>query len=175
MTDVLVERRLAQPVTDSGMQGIAAILGSCLGIHRVTWCASLLSTEGSEMFCHFRAADAESVRIAMRQSGAPPGDAWACRVQDAAGLRDEELAAVNAVVAHAFAEPGVFGARELHAAVDAGGFQRHHVRLLRSYLSADGMRMIGLYQAPDTESIRAAQREAGLPVQRVVPVRRYAP
>jgi len=35
--------------------------------------------------------------------------------------------------------------------------------------------MIGLYQAPDTESIRVAQRHAGLPVDRVVPVRRYAP
>ena len=175
MTDVLVQRRLSQPVTETDMRDIAAILGSCVGIHRVTWCASLLATDGSEMFCHFQAADAESVRIAMRQSGAPPGDAWACRVQDAPGLRDDELAAVKAVVAHAFAEPAVFGARELQGAIDAGCFQRHGVRLLRSYLSADGLRMIGLYQAPDAESIRVAQREAGLSVDRVVPVRRYAP
>jgi len=125
MTDVVVERRLSQPVADTEMQGIAAILGSCLGIHRVTWCASLLSNDGSEMFCHFRAADAESVRIAMRQSGAPPGDAWACRVQDAPGLRDDELAAVKAVVVHTFTEPAAFGARELREALDSGCFPLH--------------------------------------------------
>jgi hypothetical protein len=175
MTDVVVERHLPQPVTDAEMHDIAAKLGGCLGIHRVTWCASHLSNDGSEMFCHFRAADAESVRIAMRQSGAPPGDAWACRVQDAPGLRDEELAAVNAVVVHTFTDPAAFGARELHEALGSEYFQLHRIRLLRSYLSGDALRLIGLYQAPDTESIRIAQRHAGLPVDRVVPVRRYAP
>lgn len=175
MTDVFVERRLAEPVTDTGMQDIAAKLGSCLTIHRVTWCGSLLSADGSEMFCHFRGADAESVRIAMRQSGAPPGDAWACRVHDAPGLREDDLAAVRAVVVHEFREPAAFGARELHEAVDLGCFQLHRVRLLRGYLSRDGLRMIGLYQAPDAEAIRIAQRQARLPADRVVPVRRYAP
>ena len=81
MRDVFVERRLPEPVTEAQMRGVAAaLLDGCLGIHRVSWCGSLLSADATEMFCHFRGVDVESVRIAMRQSGAPPGDAWACEV-----------------------------------------------------------------------------------------------
>lgn len=173
MRDVFVERQLAETVTDAQMRGIAGKLETCLDIHRVTWCGSLLSEDGSRMFCHFRGADAESVRIALRQSGAPPGVAWACHVEDAPGLGDGELATVTAVVVHTFAEPA--GAQGLQASIAAGAFAAHGVRLLRSYLPADGLKAVALYQAPDAEAIRAAQRAAGLPPERVVPVRRYAP
>ena len=47
-----------------------------------------------------------------------------------------------------------------------GCFQIHRVRLLRSYLSADRLRMICLYHAPDAESVRVAQRQSGLPADR---------
>lgn len=171
MRDVFVERRLPRQVTDAEMRGVAAImLDGCLGLHRVTWCGSLLSEDGTEMFCHFRGVDVESVRIAMRQSGAPPGIAWACEVQG-----DGDPSTVTALVVHTFAEPATFGARELRQALDAGALSAHGVRLLRSYLPGDGHRLIALYEAPDAEAIRAAQREAGLPPERVVSVRRYAP
>lgn len=176
MRDVFVERRLPHAVTDTEMRGVAAILSDgCLGIHRVSWCGSLLSQDGSEMFCHFRGLDVESVRVAMRQSGAPPGVAWACDVQDGPGLGDDGLAVGNAVVVHTFAEPATFGARELHEAMATAAVGAHGVRLLRSYLAGDGLKMIGLYRAPDAEALRLAQRQAGLPPDRVVSVRRYAP
>ncbi|MBZ0252845.1 MAG: DUF4242 domain-containing protein, partial [Candidatus Methylomirabilis sp.] len=43
----------------------------------------------------------------------------------------------------------------------------HNVRLLRSYVSPDRLRMICLFEAPDAESVRIANRKAGLPVDRV--------
>ena len=42
--------------------------------------------------------------------------------------------------------------------VDMGCFQLHRVRLLRSYLSNDGLRMLCLYRAPDAESERQPAR-----------------
>jgi len=175
MTDVFIERQLPEALTTEGMAAIAASFGQCLAIHRVTWRGSLLSADGRELFCHFVAPDAESVRLAMRQAGAPPGRAWACRVQDAPGTADADLADTTAIVLHAFPEPASFGARELQERVDTGCFHAHRVRLLRSYLSVDGQRLVALYRAPDAESVRIAQRGAGLPPDRVVAVRRFAP
>jgi len=38
----------------------------------------------------------------------------------------------------------------------------HNVRFEQSYVSADGKRMICVYQAPDAESVRIALRQHGL-------------
>jgi hypothetical protein len=43
----------------------------------------------------------------------------------------------------------------------------HSVRFLKSYVASDGLRMICLYEAPDAEAVRAANRKAGLPFDRV--------
>jgi hypothetical protein len=45
--------------------------------------------------------------------------------------------------------------------------EEHSVRYLRSYVSSDGLRMICLYEAPDAEAVRAANRKAGVPFDRV--------
>lgn len=175
MNDVFVERHLDQPLTEADMQALMAATDGCMGIHRVSWCGSLLAADRRDLFCHFRGPDAESVRIAMRQAGAPPGRIWACRVEDAADFGPGDLDRANVVVVHAFDEPADFGARRLLDEVDMGCFRIHRVRLVRSYLSADRRRMACLYQAPDAESVRLAQREAGLPADRAWAVRRYAP
>lgn len=165
MRDVFVERRLPQPVTEAEMRAVASVmLDGCLSLHRVSWCGSLLSEDGTEMFCHFRGLDVESVRIAMRQSGAPPGVAWACEVQGAG-----DLSTVTAVVVH------TADTQEQLRPIEASAAGDHGVRLLRGYRSGDGLKLIALYAAPHAEAIRAAQREAGLRPDRVVAVRRYAP
>lgn len=47
-------------------------------------------------------------------------------------------------------------------AQEAGGcFKLHRVNWLKSYLSADGDRMLCWYQAPDAESVRIALRQLG--------------
>jgi hypothetical protein len=153
MNDVFMERLWPQPQTDADMQGMVESVG-CMAIHRIEWCGSLLSADGREMFCHFRAPDAESLRIA---------------------LTPEDLARANVAVGHEFDEPADAHARELSESVDMGCFQIHRVRRVRSYLSSDRRRMFSLYEAPDAESVRLVQREAGLPPDRVWAVRRFAP
>ncbi len=43
----------------------------------------------------------------------------------------------------------------------------YNVKWLRSYWSADRQRMICEYEAPDTESVRKVQREAGAKFEKV--------
>lgn len=175
MTDIFMERRWPQPVTEADMQAMVADVG-CLSIHRLQWCASLLSADRLEMFCHFRGVDAESLRIAMRSMPMPPGRIWACSVEDASPApTPAELAGANVLVGHEFDAPADHHARELSDPVDMGCFPIYRVRRLRSYLSLDRRRLFSLYQAPDAESVRIAQRQAGLPADRVWAVRRYAP
>jgi hypothetical protein len=46
-------------------------------------------------------------------------------------------------------------------------FEAHRVRLLRSLLSLDGLRVVCEYEAPDAEAVRQANRKAGLAFDRV--------
>lgn len=175
MTDVFMERLWPQPQADADMQTMMKEMG-CMAIHRIEWCGSLLSADGCEMFCHFRAPDAESLRIAMRSLPLPPARIWACTVHDMTpDPTPDALARTKVVVCHEFDEPADVHARELSESVNMGCFQIHRVRRLRSYLSTDRRRMFSLYEAPDAESVRLVQREAGLPPDRVWAVRRFAP
>lgn len=58
---------------------------------------------------------------------------------------------------------------QLAAAAASGSpcFEAHRVRLLRSLLSLDGMRVVCQYEAPDAEAVRQANRKAGLAFDRV--------
>jgi hypothetical protein len=58
---------------------------------------------------------------------------------------------------------------EIQAAEDRHGWclEARGVVFVRSYFSRDHRRMICLYEAPDAESVREAQREAGLPFSAV--------
>ena len=45
-------------------------------------------------------------------------------------------------------------------------YQLHGVRFLQSFYSADGRRMICLYEAPDAEAVRTVNRQSGVPFER---------
>ncbi len=45
-------------------------------------------------------------------------------------------------------------------------YQLHGVRFLQSYYSADGRRVICLYEAPDAEAVRIVNRQSGVPFER---------
>jgi hypothetical protein len=167
VTDILVERHWEKALSDVDMHGVLQSAGACLGIHRVSWHGSRLSADGHELFCHFSAADAESVRIALNQAGSPRGQVWAGTVHDAPGISKDELGKANVLVASSFEEPVAL--EEFEATVRAGAscLAAHRARRMRTYLSADCKRMISLYQAPDAESVRLALQAASIPAIRV--------
>jgi hypothetical protein len=51
----------------------------------------------------------------------------------------------------------------------------HRVKFARTFFAHDRKRMLCLYAAPDAEAVRAAQREAGMPVDRVWGFERLGP
>jgi hypothetical protein len=73
---VVVERVFPEPVQRDSIENAIRQGGWCLDIYYVSHVESYLSTDGLQMICHFRAPDAESVRLASRQAGMPYTDIW---------------------------------------------------------------------------------------------------
>lgn len=167
MIEIFLERTFDPAV------GISEILDmwnsgkGCFGLHRVDWQVSLLSADGRKMVCRFSGPDAESVRVALRQLDADIGALWPGTAHDAPGLTPAELDAANVLVTRVFDEPVTL--EEIQSIEDAGAWclETHNVKFVRTFFSVDRRRMVCLYRAPDTESVRLAQRQAGMPVDRV--------
>jgi Protein of unknown function (DUF4242) len=77
---VVVERVLAQPVTSEFVSSALSISRGCMELHRARHLESFLERGGLKMVCVFRAPDAEAVRTANTQLGAPDGDTWTASV-----------------------------------------------------------------------------------------------
>ena len=167
MADICVERHWDKALSDVDLHATLQSAGACLDIHRVNWHGSRLSADGHELFCHFSAADAESVRIALNQAGSPRGDVWVGSVHDAPGISNDKVTKANVLVGCKFEEPVTL--EEIEAADRSGAscLVAHRVQRMRTYLSADRKRMISLYRAPDVESVRLALRAASIPLNSV--------
>jgi len=172
MTDVLVERFWEKGLSGEDLRSIFESSAGCLAAHRCEWQGSLLSTDRHDLFCHFTGPDAESVRIALHEAGSPRGRVWPCTVHDAPGFTDQGLMQANAIVSRSFDQPVVLA--DIQAIEDAGAgcLETHRVRFVRTFFAKDRKRMLCVYQAPDAESVRIAQREARMPVERVWAVSR---
>src|SRR5262245_63661379 len=77
MSDVFYLRPITPPTNPAGVIEMSKHAGGCFGLHRVDWVRSFLSSDGARMLCWYRAPDAESVRIALRQLGADVSKAFA--------------------------------------------------------------------------------------------------
>jgi hypothetical protein len=175
MREIVVERHWEVALTEEDVQRIFNEAVDCLNIHRVDWNGSLLSSDGGELFCHYTAPDAESVRMAMHQAGHQRGLVWAGSVYDAPGLTEDDLARANVLVSRKFDQPVAIETIQALEEAGASCLEIHRVKWIRTYFSADRRRMVCLYQAPDAESVRLAQREAGMPVERVWAFRQFRP
>ncbi len=175
MNEILVERHWDPPISETDIDRMVETSGGCLARHRCVWRGSLLSIDGQELICHYAAPDAESLRIALHEAGSPRGSVWVGTVHDAPGITEAALSRANVLVTRRFDEPVVLA--EVQAIEDAGAgcLQAHRVRFVRTYFSKDRKRMMCLYLAPDAESVRIAQREAGMPVEWVRAVRQFRP
>ncbi|QTF90934.1 DUF4242 domain-containing protein [Halomonas sp. BM-2019] len=174
MIDVFLERRLARPVAPDLVRSMTLAAQGCFDLHHLAWQGSLLARDGRRLLCHFQAPDLESARLGLRRAGADVGSLWAGTLHDAPGLEPAALAEANVVVERRFAAPVSVAA--IQALEDAGAacLQHHRVRFLRTLYAADRRRMHCLYRAPDAESVRLAQHQAGMPVTRIWACQRIA-
>lgn len=163
MTDVFVQRRYEPPLDDEGFEAMARDGADCLALYGVQWRLSLLSADGRRLVCWFRAPDAESTRLALRKAGSREAAPWSGTVHDAPGDAPPPSAA-NVAVERSFTAPVALA--EIQAREDAGAhcLETRNVRFVRTFFSRDRRRMVCLYRAPDAESVREAQRAAGMPL-----------
>ena len=163
MTDIFLETDCDPPTSPPDVMASIEDAQSCLDLHRVEWKLTLLSTDGTRMICWFRAPDMESARIAARETQAEIQVFWLGAVHDGAGVGETDVVRANVLVERSFAE-GV-ELQEIQDIEEAGAWclEARDVRFVRTFFSRDQRRMICLYEAPDAESVRLAQRQAGVP------------
>jgi len=73
----------------------------------------------------------------------------------------------HVIVERVFSEPVDLAALSQRFADGAACFELRNVRILRSAVSLDGLRMLCEYSAPDAESVQAANDSAALPYERI--------
>jgi hypothetical protein len=167
MTDVIYERAFRSPVTSREALALAERLARGIGAEGAQ-SDCLVSDDGRRMLCRFS--------VPNRSGGLRNGRArnrerrwWIGRVRRP---QAESGADANLV--------DVVGERELRTPMRSAGptpleqacrlcASVHRVHLVRVYVSLDGLRAIGVFRAPDAESVRLAYRSAGAPLDRVWP------
>ena len=76
MSDVFYLRPISPPATGEQVLAMAASAGGCFELHRVDWLHSFLARTGDRMLCWYRAPDAESARLALRDLGSDMSAVW---------------------------------------------------------------------------------------------------
>jgi Nickel responsive protein SCO4226-like len=167
---LFLERTFDPPLTVADVHERVRGSGWCFAMHRVDWRASFLAADGTRMVCWFKARDAESVRLALRQSGADITHLWPGTVHEA-----PRPAVPSVLVERSFDAPVTLAAIQALGAGSAWCLATHRVRYSRTFFSADPRRMLCLYEAPDAESVRITQQEAAMPVAAAWSFRTIAP
>lgn len=170
MVPVVSERRVDPPIQITDLPAIEAEAAWCMEQYRVSHVKSLLSLDGRRLVCLFNAPDVEAVRSVLRQLGASIERAWTASIHSPPGHSATAPLAAGTerrvVVERSFAEPVEFAAIQAIENHGAWCLEHHRVRSLRSYFSTERRRMICVYAAPDSESVRLAQTQAGMPFER---------
>ena len=168
MTDVFLERTFDPPITSRDILEMAADSDWCFRAHRVAWRGSFLGSGGRRLVCWFHGADIESIRLAL--DGADLTVVWA-----GMALGGHDAGAPNVIAAHRFDTPLRRDELQALEQTTAAFMQPRGVEPWRTFLSLDHTRMLNLYTAPDPETVRVAQTEAGIPTEAVWAIERIGP
>jgi hypothetical protein len=169
MVNVVVERQFAPAINAAIFQEMAAEGAECMPLYRVKWHESLLAEDGRRLVCRFESPDVESVRIVAKEKNAIGKVLWSGTVHDTG--RD---GVANVMVERRFDGPVTVESLQVIEDAAAWCMEQYKVTFLRTFFSADQRRMLCLYEAPDAESVRLAQHEAKMPVERVWACRGFA-
>ena len=172
MTHVIVDRPFSPPLNSEAVFAMAAEGSDCFQLHHVGWHGSLLTSEGRRMICHFEGPDAESARIALRETGSKNPQMWSATVHNSPDNAELEP---NVAVERSWDE--AVAMEDIQAMEDAGAWclDAYNVKFVSTYFSTDRKRMLCLYAAPDAESVRASQRQIHMPVDNVWPFELISP
>jgi len=138
-------------------------------MYRVAHQVSFLSRDGHDVVCVFDSPDAEAVRAVLDRVGDVAERLWPATAHAAAAMPAEVV-----VVERDFDAPVSFDDVQALETRGAWCLEQHRVQFLHTLFALDRRRMLCLYAAPDAESVRLAQAQAGMPVTRVWPAQVFA-
>ena len=164
MSDVFYLRPIDGPIGPSDVRNMATEAGGCFNIHRVTWQQSFLASDGNRIMCWYRAPDAESARMALRQLGSDMTAVWAGSVLPTASETPATVLA-EATLAAAVTPDEVQAA----CASAASDLAANHAHLVNAFLSNDGKRVVYAFAAPNAASVADALEQAGIATDAVWP------
>jgi hypothetical protein len=163
VSTVVVERSFVEPVAFETIQAIEVRSAWCLEAHGVTFSRTFFSHDRRRMVCVYEAPDAESVRLAQQKAGMPFERAWTARVVRHGG---PEPSGDAVIVERSLPDPADETTIREMAAEKAWCLEQWGCSIVWSFLTLDGRRCLCVFTAPDAESVRQAQRRAGLPYER---------
>lgn len=155
MADVFVEWTLEPALSEQEIRRFAHDGNECRDLYNVRIQESLFDEEGRRLICHFRAPDAESVRMALRCVGVDIDIVWSGTIYDM-----PKPATGNVVVERKLNRSVLTDKDKAIDAISTEWFDQYGFKLVRAIISLDGTRMICLYDAPDAESISLAQNQS---------------
>jgi uncharacterized protein DUF4242 len=150
------------PVKVEDLAGMIQYAAGCFDLHNVDWKHSFLSADGRRMLCWYRAPDAESARLALRELGSNMHAVWSGKVTGE-GAEAPPISSANLLAEVDFAAP--LSADDVASRVAA--LERQGVTVVRGILSTRGTQWLGLLKAPDEQAARSALERAGLSAQLV--------
>jgi hypothetical protein len=164
MSDVFYLRPIDPPIGPEDVRAMAQHAGGCFGLHRVDWRQSFLAADGGRMLCWYRAPDAESARLALRQLGADMSAVWAGR----AIIGDSESPPVSQARAVAEILLGESLA-DADLAQRTAALRRPDTALVCAFLSTRGDKLACIFRTSEPGAIEAALDDAGLPASDIWP------
>jgi hypothetical protein len=167
MADVFVEWNIETPLSECDVRRLTDDGNGCRDLYKVRLQGSLLDEQGRRLICHFRAPDAESVRMALRCVGAHIDLLWTGTIHD-----KSKRATGNVVVEYTLSRSVLADTDKAIDATATEWRETYGFQLARAIISRDRKRMICLYEAPDAASIRLAQFLNDSPTTTVWPYRR---
>lgn len=135
---------------------------ACLELHRVQWLRGYLATDGARMLCWYRAPDAESVRLVLRQQGTAGAVVWPAEASDAADAAPNEGGRDCIAVEFGFdTAPGRDDPESVQASVVAALEAAHHT-VSRVFASRCGARLLLVVEGRDPESVARCLRSTSI-------------
>ena len=157
MSDVFYLRPVDGPIEPRDVRNMAAEAGGCFNIYRVGWELSVLAADGQRMLCWYRAPDAESARMALRQLGSDMNAVWGGTVLTQVGKQDPSVLA-ELSFDHSQSTADV----QARLGAAAAHFTDDQAELTAGFLSNDGRRLICAYAGTDAQSLAAALAAAAI-------------
>ena len=152
--DVFLQRRYPAAEPQEGERPDSACLQPCLDLHGIQRERSYVARDGQRILCHFRAPDAESLRLALRVAGIDYDALWTGAVSHLPGATELVL-----VVERHFESPLSSEQERICRATTARRLLDLGAEPARVLISRCRRRLLWLCRAATAEVVRAVETE----------------